>query len=106
MHFAACVRLANKSKRRFWITEVNWPLENKGPYSPTGEEDCVSEEAAAKYLTQYYQIALETGLVERIYWWQLVSKGFGLIDVDDDGNLRRRPAYHAFKAILDGEQKA
>lgn len=106
MHFAACVRLSNKSERRFWITEVNWPLENKGPYSPTGEEDCVSEEAAATYLTEYYKIALETGLVERVYWWQLVSKGFGLIDVDDNGELRRRPAYYAFKEILTGEQKA
>ncbi|MDQ8203208.1 hypothetical protein [Pelagicoccus sp. SDUM812003] len=103
LHFASCVRLANKAERRFWITEVNWPLENQGPYSPTGEEDCISEEATAAYLTEYYKTAMDTGLVERVYWWQLVSKGFGLIDVEDDGSLRRRPAYYAFKALLEEE---
>ena len=39
-------------------------------------------------------------MVERVYWWQLVSKGFGLIDVEDDGSLRYRPAYYEFKKML------
>ena len=39
-------------------------------------------------------------MVERVYWWQLVSKGFGLIDVEDDGSLRYRLAYYEFKKML------
>ena len=46
--------------------------------------------------------AWKTQLVERVYWWQLVSKGYGLIDVEDNGSLRHRPAYHSFKALLQG----
>ncbi|MDQ8184950.1 hypothetical protein [Pelagicoccus sp. SDUM812002] len=97
-HFAVCVRLANKAERRFRIIEVNWPLKNQGPFSPTCERDCVSEEDAAKFLTDYYRVAMETDLAERVYWWQLVAKGFGLMDVYEDGPLHKRPAYHAFKS--------
>lgn len=99
-HFAACILCSNKAKRRFWITEVNWPLKNQGAYSPTGEKECVSEEDAAEFLKSYYGDAWRSGVVERVYWWQLVSKGFGLIDVSDDGSLRYRPAYYQFKELL------
>lgn len=99
-HFVACALCSNKSNRRLWITEVNWPLENQGAYSPTGEDECVSEEAAAEYLNSYYEDAWDSGLVERVYWWQLVSKGYGLIDVGDDNSLHYRPAYHQFKKLL------
>lgn len=99
-HFAACIRCSAKAKRRFWITEVNWPLKNQGRYAPTGEAECVSEEDAARYLVEYYEDAWKSQLVERVYWWQLVAKGFGLMDVDADGSLRHRPAYHAFKELL------
>jgi len=102
-HFAACILCANKASRRFWITEVNWPLKDQGAYSPTGEKECVSEEEAGRYLKRYYEDAWESGLVERVYWWQLVSKGFGLIDVEDDGSLRYRPAYYEFKKLLTGD---
>ena len=54
------------------------------------------------YLKRYYEDAWESGLVERVYWWQLVSKGFGLIDVENDGSLRYRPAYYEFKKMLTG----
>ena len=94
---------ANRANRRFWITEVNWPLENQSPYAPTSEKECVSEEDAGKYLRRYYEDAWESGLTERVYWWQLVSKGFGLIDVNDDGTLRYRSSYDEFKKLLSGE---
>ncbi len=102
-HFVACVMCANRANRRFWITEVNWPLENQSPYAPTSEKECVSEEDAGKYLRRYYEDAWESGLTERVYWWQLVSKGFGLIDVNDDGTLRYRSSYDEFKKLLSGE---
>jgi len=100
LHFAACIRFSPKAGRRFWVTEVNWPLSNTAPYSPTCERDCVSEEDAATYLAEYYVDAWDSQLVERVYWWQLVARGFGLIDVDADQSLRLRPAYHAFKGML------
>ncbi len=101
MRFAACISLATKAQPRFWITEVNWPLTGQGAYAPTSENDCVPEEDAARYLAEYYQIAWQSGVVERVYWWQLVAKGYGLIDVDSQGQLRRRPAYHAFKKLVE-----
>lgn len=100
LHFAACIRFANKAERRFWITEVNWPIKDQGDYSPTCERDCVSEEDAGQYLREYYEDAWNTGLVERVYWWQLVAKGFGLVDVEEDGSLRRRPGFYEFKDML------
>ncbi|MCH6258858.1 hypothetical protein MLD52_20030 [Puniceicoccaceae bacterium K14] len=100
-HFVACIRFSTKAKQRFWITEVNWPLSGNPGYSPTTDYTQVDEESAGKYLTEYYEDAWATQLVERVYWWQLVAKGFGLIDPMDDGTLRKRPAYYAFKAILE-----
>ena len=83
---------------RSWITEVNWPLW-EGPHSPAGKSVSVSEETQADYLVRFYLLALATGMVERVYWWQLVARGYGLIAPNGEG-LRRRPAYHAFAHLL------
>ncbi|MDA7640541.1 hypothetical protein N8787_02785 [Opitutaceae bacterium] len=99
-HFVACVLCSNKSSRRLWITEVNWPLEDQGVYSPTGRKECVDEETAAAYLNSYYEDAWQSEFVERVYWWQLISRGYGLIDVNDDNELRYRPAYYQFQKLL------
>lgn len=82
---------------RSWITEVNWPLW-QGPHSPAGKDVAVDEETQAGYLVRYYVQALATGLVEKIFWWQLVSKGYGLIDVVG-GELVRRPAFAALRQL-------
>ena len=100
-HFAACVRCGNRASRRFWITEVNWPIKDQGAYAPTGPNECVSEEDAGRYLREYYEDAWNSQMVERVYWWQLVAKGFGLMDVEANGELRPRPAYFEFKRLLD-----
>lgn len=68
-HFAGCIASSRKSERRFWITEVNWPIRNQGRYSPVRERECVSEEDAGQYLREYCEDAWETRLVERVYWW-------------------------------------
>jgi hypothetical protein len=83
-----------------WITEVNWPLKNQGVYSPTGRKECVDEETAAGYLNSYYEDAWQSEFVERVYWWQLIARGYGLIDVNDDNELRYRPAYYQFQKLL------
>lgn len=77
-----------------WITEVNWPLEGAGEYSPAPGKPCVSEEDQANYLVRYFVICLAGGLVERIYWWQLAAPGYGLID-SRERVWRKRPSYHA-----------
>jgi tRNA A-37 threonylcarbamoyl transferase component Bud32 len=89
---------ARNSTGRTWITEVNWPL-REGPHSPAGRAVSVDEEPQADYLVRYYLLALGTGLVERVFWWQLVARGYGLVD-PLDGELRRRPAFFAFKTLL------
>ena len=86
---------ARRAAGRVWITEVNWPL-REGPHSPAGRAVSVDEESQADYLVRYMILALTTGLVERVFWWQAIAKGYGLIDPDPaTGRLRRRPAYWA-----------
>ena len=86
---------ARRAAPRVWITEVNWPL-REGPHSPAGRAVSVDEERQADYLVRYMILALSTGLVERVFWWQPIAKGYGLIDPDPAaGQLRRRPSFWA-----------
>ncbi|HEV8632603.1 MAG TPA: lipopolysaccharide kinase InaA family protein [Thermoanaerobaculia bacterium] len=82
---------------RSWITEVNWPL-REGPHAPAGRDVAVDEARAADYLARYYLPLLASGVAERIYWWQLVARGYGLCVAEADG-LRRRPAFHALATM-------
>ncbi|MEN8163682.1 MAG: lipopolysaccharide kinase InaA family protein [Acidobacteriota bacterium] len=90
---------ARYASPRSWITEVNWPLW-EGPHSPAGRSVSVDEESQADYLTRYYVLALTTGMVERIYWWRLAARGYGLSTFEPDGALRLRPSYHALKTLI------
>jgi len=90
---------ARNSSGRVWITEVNWPLW-EGPHSPAGKSVSVDEESQADYLVRYFLLTLGTGLVERVFWWQLVARGYGLMDPADPARPRRRPAFFAFKTLL------
>lgn len=87
---AAALRLSSCAPRRLWLTEVNWPLAGHGAHAPTSGTEAVDEAAAAVYLERYLRIVAATGLAERIYVWQLVAQGYGLVDPRDG---RRRPAY-------------
>ncbi len=92
---------ARNGAPRCSVTEVNWPL-REGPHSPAGKGVSVDEEAQADYLARYYLLALSTGLLERVYWWQVVARGYGLVD---PVGLRRRPSFHALATLartLDG----
>ncbi len=95
---------ARNATGRCWITEVNWPLW-EGPHSPAGKSVSVDEQTQADYLARYYLLALGTGCVERVFWWRLVARGYGLAVAEPGGALRRRPAYHALASLcrlLDG----
>ncbi len=85
-------------ERPLWITEVNWPLKDTGKYSPAAGKPNVDEETQADYLVRYFLLCLCTGWVERIYWWQLVAPGYGLID-SRSADWRRRPAFYALKTL-------
>jgi hypothetical protein len=94
----AVAETAGNCSGRSWITEVNWPL-REGPHSPAGRAVSVAEEQQADYLTRYYLLALGTGLVERVYWWQLAARGYGLMEPDESGELRRRPSFRALETL-------
>ncbi|MFQ5525297.1 MAG: lipopolysaccharide kinase InaA family protein [Thermoanaerobaculia bacterium] len=80
-----------------WVTEVNWPLW-EGPHSPAGRTVSVDEEHQADYLVRYFLLALASGFVDRVYWWQLAARGYGLID-PSAGELRRRPSFRAMATM-------
>jgi tRNA A-37 threonylcarbamoyl transferase component Bud32 len=84
---------------RCWITEVNWPL-REGPHSPAGRDVSVDEETQADYLVRYYLLTLGTGMVERVFWWQVVARGYGLVDPADPASPRRRPSFLALKTLI------
>lgn len=100
----AMTKLSNRCDDSLWITETNWPLLDTKPYTPNSGNPTrtVDEETQAKYLKWYYQIAWQTGWVDRVYWWQLINPGYGLVD-HREGFLRKMPSYYAFKEIVDGD---
>ena len=93
---------ARASEGRSWITEVNWPLW-EGPHSPAGKTASVSEAHQADYLARFYLLALTTGQCERVFWWQLVARGYGLTTREDPedpaSGLRLRPSFHALRTL-------
>ncbi len=95
----AIAEVGRNSSERCWITEVNWPLW-EGPHSPAGKSVSVGEEEQADYLVRYFLLTLGAGLVERVYWWRLIARGYGLVAPASDGTLRRRPAWKAFQTML------
>jgi len=92
------VKLSPKSENKIVITETNWPISNTAPYAPTSEKECVSLEKYAHYMVQYHLMALSTGMVEKIYWHQLVAPGYGLIDNRD--GIKKYPAFYAYKTMV------
>ena len=82
-----------------WITEFNWPLENTGAWSPAAGKPNVSEDVQADFLVRYYAIALTSGLIDRVYWWQMVAPGYGLVD-SRETPWRKRPSFAAFAFMV------
>lgn len=84
---------------RVWITEVNWPLW-EGPHSPAGRAAAVDVERQADYLVRYYLLALGSGLVERVFWWRLAARGYGLMVPRGAGELCERPSFEAMRTMI------
>ncbi len=83
-----------------WITETNWPLLGTGHWTPTSDDECVDETTQAEYLRRYVEIAWRSGCADRVYWWQLVAPGYGLVDARE--GLRKRPAFVALQRLVRG----
>ena len=100
----AITTLSNRSESSLWITETNWPLLDTRPYTPNSghPRSTVDEATQARYLKQYYQVAWHSRLVRRVYWWQLLNPGYGLVDFRG-GKLRKHPSWFALKDMIDGE---
>ena len=107
----ALARTAPACADRLIVSEFNWPLLDGDVYSPVGSPylfpgqvldspPSASEEDQARYLIRYLLLALCSGLVERVYWWRLVARGYGLVDDRDSAAWRPRPAYHALQRWL------
>ena len=98
----AILSLSNKSEKKLWITENNWPLLNTKPYTPNSgnPRSTVDEKTQAEFLKQYFEIAYKSGMVEKVYWWQLINPGYGLVD-SRCKQLRKMPSFYAFKDLLE-----
>ena len=80
------------------LTEFNWPLKGTGKHSPAGAHVQTDEVDQARYLALYYLTAAATGQVASVFWWQLVARGYGLLDEDEGWTAR--PAYRSFRTLL------
>ena len=80
------------------LTEFNWPLLGSGRHSPAGEHVQTDEERQARYLAVYDLTAAATGEVASVLWWQLVARGYGLLD--EDAGWTERRAYRALRYLL------
>ena len=93
------VKSSSKCNNSIYITEANWPLTGTAPYAPTSEKECVSEELYNQYMLEYFDIALKTQKIEKVYWHQLIAPGYGLVD-NRDGKLRKREAFYSFQKLV------
>ena len=107
----AIAGLSTACEDRLIVSEVCWPLKGTGVHSPVGSpyvspgvrrhDPSVSEEDYADYMIRYLATALCSGMVERVYWWRLVARGFGLVDDSMPDLWRPRPAYAMLRTFLE-----
>lgn len=102
----ALTRLSPKAgNKEIYLTEANWPIKNTAPYSPTSEKECVSNEEYCQHMLEYLTTAVNSGMVKRVYWHQLIAPGYGLVD-NRDGELVKYPQFDALKQLLNTDQGA
>ncbi|MCK5850957.1 MAG: hypothetical protein KAH23_08580 [Kiritimatiellae bacterium] len=99
----AIARWSSRCDDRLIISEVNWPLNGTGAYSPVTSpyespgprfnDPSVSEDDYADYMLRYLVTAVCSGMVERVYWWRLTARGFGLVDDTESASWIERPAF-------------
>jgi len=95
-------KLSSKCTNDIYITEVNWPISNTAPHTPTSQKEAVRCEEYIKYMIEYFKIAKESRKIKRVYWHQLISPGYGLVD-SRDGKIVKYPQFYAFKKMLQND---
>ncbi|BCA95503.1 hypothetical protein TUM19329_18640 [Legionella antarctica] len=93
------MQMSRKTVKSLWITEVNWPVLGTEPYAPAYGDCMVSEETQTAYLVRYFLLAIASGRVNKCYWHQLVSPGYGLVD-NRGSTLRKRGAFYSYKTMI------
>ena len=106
----AIARCAEGCEDRVIVSETNWPILGTGVYSPVGapyvapgprrNDPSVSEEDYAAFMIRYLLIALCSGLVDQVYWWRLVARGYGLVDDTVENEWRLRSAFDFLRFFL------
>lgn len=106
----AMARVSGRCEDRLIVSEVNWPIADTGVYSPVcspylypGQRvgaPNVGEDTYARFMIRYLLQAACSGFVERVYWWRLAARGFGLVDEQAEP-WRARPAYRAWVRLLE-----
>ena len=97
------VSLSPKSRNRIYITETNYPIKGTEPYTPTSQYEAVGLEEYTTYMVRYFLIAIATQSVEKVYWHQLISTGYGLVNHQGE----KYPQFEALRflvSILKGER--
>ena len=107
----AIAKTSNVCEDRLVVSEVNWPLKGTGVHSPVGSpyespgprfnDPSVTEDEYADYMLRYLLMAICSGMVDRVYWWRLAARGYGLVDDTDPKAWRKRPAYVALKHFIE-----
>ena len=95
----AIIFTSSKTKNHIYITETNYPIVNTKPYTPTSQFETVSTRQYSKYMIKYFLLALGSGFVKRVYWHQLFSAGYGLID-HRENEPKPYLQFLAFKTML------
>ncbi|MDB4295805.1 hypothetical protein N9908_06115, partial [Akkermansiaceae bacterium] len=106
--------IANHSSHcddRVIVSEVNWPVKGSGTYSPVDATFMlpnqpesrlnVSDEDYGYFMLRYLVLTLCSGYIDQVYWWRLVSHGFGLVDERAEGGWKARVGYEMLRYFLE-----
>jgi hypothetical protein len=101
---------AKQCDARVIVSEVNWPLVDTGVWSPVAASYLlnkariskvhVSETQYGHYMIRYLALVLCSGFVDQIFWWRLVSHGFGLVDERAAEGWQRRVGFPMLQTFL------
>lgn len=104
----ALARQSPHIQDRVIISEVNWPVQHSGIWSPIGcpyetpnwrrDQPGENDSNYANYMLRFLAITLCSGHIEQVFWWRLSAHGYGL--VDDLNNFTPRPAFNALAFFL------
>lgn len=107
----AVARHSGRCDERVIVSEVNWPIEGTGVWSPVSASYLtpgskvskvhVSEEEYGCYMLRYLVLTLCSGFVDQVYWWRLVAHGFGLIDERGGDGWRERVGFQMLRVFLE-----